>query len=109
MSNPVLSTQEICEQIVVELQKYRASVDDIFYDYKSDDDLDFNVYFDMPGDAEEVANAIDKIMFVEATCNESTHIMHGFGRIVTITVANLSLKEKLVDILRENGWRPNGG
>lgn len=109
MNNPVLSTQEICELIVAELQKYRASVDDIFYDYKSDDDLDFNVYFDIPGDAEKVANAIDKIMFVEASCNESTHITHGLGRTVDITVANLALKEMLVKVLRTNGWRPNGG
>lgn len=109
MSNPVLSTREVCEQVVAELQKYRASIDDIFYDYKSDDDLDFNVYFDVPGDAVEVSNVIEKMMFVEATCNESDHIMHGLGRIVTITVANLNLKKKLVDILRQEGWRPNGG
>lgn len=82
----------------------KYSIEDIFYDYKSDDYLDFSIYCGNNADMEAIENKINELGF-EASGQSS-----GSGHyIVSFEVATLEDKEAFVEALRERGFNPNGG
>lgn len=104
MSEPIIPVLAVCETVIAHMQTERKCIEDVFYDYKDDEDLDFNLYFDFPEAAERLTTNLEKLDYVEASCNASMHVMGGTGRIVTITLAHLLMKDVFIDLLRKEWW-----
>ena len=107
MSEIVVSNEELVKQTLAVLEQFRNKIEDVFYEYKHDDDLDFNLFVDFGQDAMELELALSKIPYTVASQSIRGHVL--CGRIVTLTVYNLAVKNGLVEALRKNKWRPNGG
>ncbi len=107
MGDIVISNEDLVKQIMEVLEQFRSKIEDVFYEYKHDDDLDFNLFVDFGQDALELELALSKIPYTVASQSIRGHVM--CGRIVTLTVYNLAVKEGLVEALRKGGWCPNGG
>ena len=102
-----MSNVDLVKQTMEVLEQFRNKIEDVFYEYKHDDDLDFNLYVDFGNDAEALTLALSKIPYTVATSRIAGHVMN--GRVVTLTVYNLTIKEDLVEVLREGKWCANGG
>lgn len=83
------------------------TVEDIFYDYKDDLDLDFNIY---------CTNAAHADALYKHLLLKGQHTLIGINNehksghfIVIVSVKTLNDKEKFVDALRKLGYNPNGG
>ena len=107
MGENIISVESIVNQAMAILEQHRTKIEDVFYEYKHDDDLDFNLFVDFGQDAMELELALSKIPYTVASQSIRGHVM--CGRIVTLTVYNLAVKEGLVEALRKGGWCPNGG
>lgn len=107
MSEIIVSNEELVKQTLAVLEQFRNKIEDVFYEYKHDDDLDFNLFVDFGQDAMELELALSKIPYTVASQSIRGHVL--CGRIVTLTVYNLAVKNGLVEALRKNKWRPNGG
>lgn len=107
MGDIVISNEDLVKQIMEVLEQFRSKIDDVFYEYKDDDDLDFDLFVDFGQDAMELELALSKIPYTVASQCIRGHV--ACGRIVTLTVYNLAVKEGLVKSMRKIGWRPNGG
>lgn len=84
------------------------TVEDIFYEYKDDDDLDFNIYCT---DGKH-ADALYKHLLLKGqhSLTSFDNNSHGTGHfVICITVKTLNDKEKFVEALRKLGYNPNGG
>lgn len=107
MSEIIVSNDELVKQTLEVLEQFRSKIEDVFYEFKHDDDLDFNLFVDFGQDAMELELALSKIPYTVASQSIRGHVL--CGRIVTLTVYNLTVKEGLVEALRKGGWCPNGG
>lgn len=83
---------------------HTGSIEDIFYDYKDDEDLEYNIYCGDNIHMTAIETKIDELGF------ESSHTDTGLGHfIVNITMATLADKNAFLESLRQYGFRPNGG
>ena len=103
----VVSNTAIVESILKALNDYRCKIDDIYYDWKSENDLEFEIYTDYGQVANDLTQALSNIPYTVASNRIRWHVLA--AREVTLVVYNLAIKNELVDRLRKDGWQPNGG
>lgn len=107
MGDNIISVEAIVDQTMAVLEQHRNKIEDVFYEYKHDDDLDFSLMVDFGDDANILTEALLTVPYTQASNHISGHVMN--GRNVTLTVHNLAIKNALVEKLRENKWCANGG
>lgn len=107
MGDIVISNEDLVKQTMGVLEQFRDKIEDVNYEYKHDDDLDFGLCVDFGQDAVDLELALSKIPYTVAKQHIRGHVL--CGRVVTLTVYNLAIKNALVDALHESKWCANGG
>lgn len=107
MSEIVISNDCLVKLIMTILEKHRSKIEDVFYDYKDDENLEFSLYFDFVEDASSLGAALDNVPHLTNGLSEYAPVIN--GGVVHITVPNVTVKQNVVDELRKNGWNINGG
>ena len=109
MGENIISVESIVNQAMAILEQHRTKIEDVFYEYKHNDDLTFSFWFDFPEPAEALEIELSKIPYVEVGVRETNHVMHNTGRSVDLTLPNLEAKELFTEALRKGMWCANGG
>lgn len=88
---------------------YKGSIEDIFYDYKDDNDLSFDIYCGTESNKDVIYCELYKLSGDE-TKFKISHSNSGMGHfIVTVELLTLVDKNDFITALRLQQFNPNGG
>lgn len=102
----IVSVESIATSVADVLNKHRGNVEDIFFDYKDDEDLRIDCYmFDL-----ECANNLVKDMKIyDFYYTTHVHDPDWHSPVVRMDFPTLALRDAVVTTLRAAGYTVNGG